>query len=282
MHALIAELQRADGFPPRSVLVIDEAGMASTRITAAIFTHAQRSDAKIIAVGDPGQLASVHAGGWLAALARRHPGPELREVIRQHDPAERAALEALHDSHSDAYLEHKHDSITVHKDQDTALDALVKQWDTARGQHGLAGSVMIARDNQTRAQLNRAARERLKADGTLPAGGVRVAGTEYAPGDRIIARRNHRGADIDNGTMATVETVDGRTHRMRIITAVGQQRELDLGYVARHVEHAYALTAHSIQGATLTWAGVIGRPADFTREWATPHSPAPANKPRCT
>ena len=54
---------------------------------------------KVIAVGDPGQLGSVQAGGWLAALTRAQPGPTLREVIRQHDPVERRALEALHDGH---------------------------------------------------------------------------------------------------------------------------------------------------------------------------------------
>jgi ATP-dependent exoDNAse (exonuclease V) alpha subunit len=127
---------------------------------------------------------------------------------------------------------------------------------------------MIARDNETRARLNHAARQRLKRDGALPEDGVRVAHTEYAPGDRIIARRNHPGADVDNGTVGTVLAVDARNHRMRITTATGQPRELDLAYVARHIEHAYALTAHSTQGATVTWAGVIGRPGDFTREWA--------------
>jgi conjugative relaxase-like TrwC/TraI family protein len=268
MHALISELDRAGGFAQRTVLVIDEAGMASTRIAAAIFAHAEQADTKIIAVGDPGQLASVHAGGWLAGLAGRHPGPQLREVIRQRDPAERAALEALHDGHPDAYLEHQRDSIAVHHHETDALDALVNQWAAARRRHGPQGTVMIARDNETRAQLNHTARERLKRDGVLCENGVRVGHTEYTPGDRIIARRNHPGADIDNGTLGTVLAVDARTHRMRITTTTGQQRELDLSYVARHVEHGYALTAHSTQGATVTWAGVIGRPGDFTREWA--------------
>jgi hypothetical protein len=38
--------------------------------------------------------------------------------------------------------------------------------------------------------------------------------------------------------------------------------------VAEHVQHAYALTAHTIQGGTVEWAGIVGRPADFTRNWA--------------
>jgi ATP-dependent exoDNAse (exonuclease V) alpha subunit len=38
--------------------------------------------------------------------------------------------------------------------------------------------------------------------------------------------------------------------------------------VAEHVQHAYALTAHTIQGGTVEWAGVVGRPDDFTRNWS--------------
>jgi hypothetical protein len=38
--------------------------------------------------------------------------------------------------------------------------------------------------------------------------------------------------------------------------------------VAEHLQHAYALTAHTIQGATVEWAGVVGRPEDFTRNWS--------------
>ena len=38
--------------------------------------------------------------------------------------------------------------------------------------------------------------------------------------------------------------------------------------MAEHLQHAYALTAHTIQGATVEWAGVVGRPEDFTRNWS--------------
>ena len=46
-------------------------GTAPTRASAALFTLAERAGAKVIAVGDPGQLTSVEAGGWLAAIADR-------------------------------------------------------------------------------------------------------------------------------------------------------------------------------------------------------------------
>ena len=268
MHRLVAELDRAGSFEPGTVLVIDEAGMAPTRISAALLAQAERTGAKVIAVGDPGQLASVQAGGWLAALSRRQPGPELRDVIRQRDPSERNALKALHDGQPDAYIAHKHDAISVHAAENEAVDAIADEWDAARREHGHTKAVMIARDNHTRELLNQAARCRLKRDGTLPIGGVVVGRREYARGDRVIARRNDRARDVDNGTLGTVIDIDGRSHRMLVQTDSGQRRDLDLVYIVQHVEHAYALTGHGAQGATVTWAGVIGRPEEFTREWA--------------
>lgn len=63
---------------------------------------------------------------------------------------------------------------------------------------------MIARDNTTREQLNTTARARLRADGLLADAGVRIGGREWTVGDRVIARRNDRRLDIDNGTTATI------------------------------------------------------------------------------
>ncbi|MGH2869435.1 MAG: MobF family relaxase, partial [Solirubrobacteraceae bacterium] len=86
MHALLARLGQDGGFTARTVVMLDEAGMAPTRQTAELFAYAERAGAKLIAVGDPGQLRSVQAGGWLGAIARRQPTPMLREVMRQRDP----------------------------------------------------------------------------------------------------------------------------------------------------------------------------------------------------
>jgi ATP-dependent exoDNAse (exonuclease V) alpha subunit len=266
MHALAGELERTTGFPPRTVLVLDEAGMAPTRLTAALFAHAEKAGAKAIAVGDPGQLGSVEAGGWLAAISRRQPGPALREVVRQRDHQERAALEALHDGDPSHYLAHKRDAITVHGTEAAALQTLVEQWHRARLEHGPGKAVMIARDNRTRELLNQAARERLRSTGALPPRETPIGRRGYAPGDRVITRRNDRRLDVDNGTISTV--VEADVYGMRLRTDSGERRWLGRDYVAEHVEHAYAVTAHGAQGATFTWAGVIGRPEEFTREWA--------------
>jgi conjugative relaxase-like TrwC/TraI family protein len=271
LHGLVAELDRSGGFMRGTIVLFDEAGMAPTRHTAMLLAHAERAGAKVIAAGDPGQLPSVQAGGWFAALAREHGGVELREVIRQRDPEERTALEALHDGDPEAYLAFKQQqgAVRVHAGEREALATLVREWDRARTEHGLAGAVMIARDNATRALLNHEARAVLKRDGVLGPDGVQVAGREFCVGERVIARRNDRHRDIDNGTCATVTAVNALTGALTVETDSGAgRRVLDAAYVAAHLEHAYALTGHGAQGATVEWAAVIGRPAEFTAEWA--------------
>jgi ATP-dependent exoDNAse (exonuclease V) alpha subunit len=125
---------------------------------------------------------------------------------------------------------------------------------------------MIARDNHTRDRLNQAARARLRRDGQLDPSRIVVGNLEFAQGDRVIARRNDRHLDVDNGTLGTVIAADAR--RVRIRTDSGQTRDLDLTYAAAHLEHAYALTGHGAQSGTVSCAGVAGRPEEFTREWA--------------
>lgn len=268
LHALADQLDRRCGFGRGRVLLLDEAGMAATRISARVFAHAERAGVKVVAVGDAGQLSSVEAGGWFAALTRIRPGPSLREVIRQRDPAERAALAALHDGEPERYLDHKANAITLHATDRDALEAATDQWAELRAEHGPTAVVMIARDNTTREQLNTTARTRLLADGLLADAGVRIGGRDWAVGDRVIARRNDRRIDLDNGTTATITDLAADGGGVVVRTDAGQERVLDRAYVSKHLEHAYAITGHSSQGATVEAAIVVGRPEEFTREWA--------------
>jgi hypothetical protein len=87
-------------------------------------------------------------------------------------------------------------------------------------------------------------------------------------GDRVIARRNERAFDVDNGTRGTVRAVDPDTQAITIDTDAAQVRQLPADYVAEHLEHAYALTGHGSQGLTVERAVVVGGPEDFTNEWA--------------
>lgn len=265
---LLLDLDRtSEQLPSGCVLILDEAGMAPTRLSARLLEAAEQAGAKVIAIGDPGQLASVQAGGWLAALGRQLGVVSLREVMRQRDPTERRALAHLHDHMPLEYLQwaDRAGHIEVFSEPAHASERALAEWAARIADTGISQTVMIARENETRDQLNRDAREHQLQTGKL--GEQRTYGTiDIAVGDRVICRRNDKEVDVDNGTRGTVcsTAADGIT----IIADGGGSRVLPAAYVAAHVEHAYALTGHGMQGGTVEQAIVLATPRDLTAGWS--------------
>jgi hypothetical protein len=94
------------------------------------------------------------------------------------------------------------------------------------------------------------------------------AGQRIGAGDRIATRRNDQALDVANRDTWTVLAIarDGGVEvAPAVVTPAGgsvtpgsaQQRVLPADYVARHVELAYASTAHGVQGDTVTTAHVV-------------------------
>jgi hypothetical protein len=247
--------------------VFDEAGMASTRMSEELLANAAKVRAKVVAIGDPGQLASVQAGCWLRAVSERLGAIRLTEVMRQRDPAERLALAGLHDGDPSRWLEWATAAgrVEIIADKSGVLAQAIAEWAAGVGEHGLVQSVMISRDNETRRALNDLARSERRELGAL---GEEIAyGTvRVAVGDRVICRNNERDLDVDNGTRGTVRHV--RPGGIVIETDAHTIRDLPAGYVAEHVEHAYALTGHGMQGGTVEHAVVVASAQDLTRGWS--------------
>ncbi|MGI8559677.1 MAG: MobF family relaxase [Solirubrobacteraceae bacterium] len=265
-RALIDIEQLEAGLREGAVIVLDEAGMAPTRLTARLLEHAARAGAKVIAIGDSGQLPSVLAGGWLRAVGDRIGALELTEVMRQRDPGERRALGALHDGLPNLYVDWATatDRIDV-VPGDRIAEHAVGEWIEAAAKQLPGQAVMIARDNETRARLNELARAH--RDDADELGTERTyGGTPVAVGDRVICRDNDARVGVDNGTRGTVRHVDGR--RVVLETDGGAARELPASYVADHVEHAYCLTGHGMQGGTVERAFVVASPEDLTAGWS--------------
>jgi hypothetical protein len=259
--------QVGDALPAGCVVVFDEAGMAATRITARLLEHAERVGAKVIAIGDPGQLASVQAGGWLRAVGERQGCLRLTEVMRQRDPGERRALAALHERVPGRYLDwaQQERRIDTFDNAATARERAVAEWADAVAVLGVQQAVMIARENDARAALNQAARDLRREQGLL-GHECSYGSRTLAVGDRVICRRNDALLDVDNGSRGTVRHLD--LDRVVLETDNRLVRELPAAYVAEHVEHAYALTGHGMQGATVEAAIVLATPRDLTAGWS--------------
>jgi ATP-dependent exoDNAse (exonuclease V) alpha subunit len=79
------------GIGPRTVVVIDEAGMVDTPMLDRIIAACCVRGARIRLVGDDQQLAAIGAGGVLRDIAATHGAVRLEEVVRFVDPVEATA-----------------------------------------------------------------------------------------------------------------------------------------------------------------------------------------------
>lgn len=106
--------------------------------------------------------------------------------------------------------------------------------------------------------LNRRARQHLRAAGVLGAGTITVAGRELAVGDDIVCLRNDRRVDIRNGTTGTITALNPDSGAVTVAVDDGA-RVLPAHYLdAGHVAHGYATTVHEAQGATVDRAFLLG------------------------
>lgn len=266
MHRLLLDAGCEDGLPRGCVVVVDEAGMAETRVLAPLLELVDQVEGKAILVGDPQQLPPVGAGGLFPALCERLGAISLAENRRQRDLWERRALERLRDGEPESYLAHAARRGRLHVDDDAtvAKQRLLEDW-WQFAKHDLAGTVMLAYRHADVRELNHAARTLLTRAAQLGPDALEAGGREFRVGDRVVCRRNDERLGVRNGTRATVVALTGDELTLR--TDSGALRCLDERYAAEHLEHGYALTGHAAQGSTVERAFVLLHDQGALQEW---------------
>jgi hypothetical protein len=260
------------GLPDGVVVVVDEASMVGTRQLATLSDHVNKAGGKLILIGDPHQMPEIEAGGLFHTLVDRLPAVELHRNVRQEQPWERTALEELRNgSVADAVVSYrKHRRLVIGRSTDETLVRAVDDWyQHVTTAEDLAGSLLLARNNETVKQLNALARGHLANAGHISGPTLEADGREYQRGDRVICLKNDPRLGVLNGDLATAIHVDPKTGTLTIRLDRDPEprslpdRYLDEGYV----DHGYALTGHKAQGITVdrTFA-VLG--GGTSREWA--------------
>ena len=255
--------------PERCLLVVDEAGMAETRILGPLLERVEQAKGKALLVGDPHQLPAVGAGGLFAGIVERHGAIELAENRRQHDPEERRALEAVRNGFGRDYLAFAEGCgrlVSSETSLATRTRLLADWWAAARDD--LPGNIMISLRRRDVAELNALARALMESHGWLGVERLLLSTGEFAPGDRVVCLRNSDAVGVRNGTRGTVEAIDADRRALTLLTDRGERAELGRAYLeAGHVRHGYALTGHSAQGVTVERAFVLGTGGQRLQEW---------------
>jgi len=258
----------------QTLLIVDEAGMASTGDLAAVTRFALQRGASIRLIGDDRQLASVAAGGVLRDIKTAVGAVTLTELIRFRDPAEGAASLAIRCGDTAAigfYL----DQDRVHVgDLATVTNHAYTAW-TADRDAGL-DTIMLAPTRDLVTGLNVRARDdrlvKLLQDGVdLGRQVALVDGSAASKGDLVITRYNNRQLRVSptdwvkNGDRWSVSAVHDDGSLGVVHTHTGRRITLPRDYVAAHVQLGYATTVHGAQGVTADTCHTVST-GDETRQ----------------
>ncbi|MFC8314124.1 MobF family relaxase [Gordonia sp. NPDC057258] len=253
---------------PDTLVVVDEAGMASTADLDEVIRCVAARGGSVRLVGDDQQLASISAGGVLRDVAHETGALTLSQVVRFSAAAEGAASLALRDG-DPAALGFYADHGRIHVESDAvATDDAYLAWlgDRAAGRD----TVMLAATRDTVNALNERARaDRLAGiDPRLRGPELRLSdGLAASVGDIISTRSNRR----DLRLSATDWVRNGDRWRVTHIGADGtltaahldlnRHVQLPADYVAENTTLGYASTIHAAQGLTADTCHVIGSDA---------------------
>jgi conjugative relaxase-like TrwC/TraI family protein len=277
LHKLVYEhSKRAEGrgpadaewdLPPRSVVIIDEAGMVDTRLLHQYVRIARAKQWRTVLVGDHRQLDAVDAGGMFAELVH-DPGVAVVELDTlhrfEHDWEADASLALRNGDATAVDTYDRHGSINGHHDQAAAIRAV--------GDEAFEGIIdgrdvlVMAPTNAMVDALNTTLTDRLVDSGWFdPAEQIEIGGCVFHPGQPVVTRANNRALTYGPNREDWVRngdrwTVNAGTRDELYLTSVenGHRRALPSGFVAAgNVTVDYASTINRAQGATVDEAHLI-------------------------
>ena len=242
----------------KDIVVIDEAGMVGSRQMAKVMDEATRTNAKVVLVGDPEQLQAIEAGASFRAVAERVGYVEMTEIRRQQLPWQQEATKQLALGHTgdalSAYASHDH--VHAFNTKEAAKAAIIEQWQETRSNEPDKSQIILAYTRDDVRGLNERAREVRQSNGELgqdyrveTAKGER----DFAQGDRIYFLRNEKNLGVKNGTLGTIEKIDGKHLSVRLDKTPNEPVKEVCFHVSDYndIDHGYAATVHKSQGVTV-------------------------------
>lgn len=248
------------------VYFVDEAGMVDNNSMSEFFkmADAQRAagaEIKIVLVGDDRQLPPVGTGNFFGDAIQRGAiqTAELTDIRRQAEAPEllQAVKESVSGSPSKS-LEILASGGAIHeiKTPKGRTSAIVKEY-MSMSDAERAETLIISAKNVDRQRINDAIRKELVKAGKIEEGktyavetrkGALPQSKNFAAGDKIVFLKNDIKAGVRNGTQGTIEKIRGDNFRVNI--GEGKTVSIDIKQYNR-IDHAYAVTTHRSQGATV-------------------------------
>ncbi len=253
---------------PRTVVVIDEAGMVGSKQMAEVMQKVEQSRAKLILVGDERQLQPIAAGGILHAIDQKVAkiAPEYSTVVeniwRQREEwMQKTVTLAAQGKTGEALEALDHNKkIDFYRNSSEARTALVGEF-IEQNKNDFSKGIILTNIKHDADKINMEIREKLKEMGVVDSmnpvicdNGTKEIG--LAQGDRIMLTRNDYKLDVRNGQRATVESADP-FGIIDVRLDGGEHRRINVA-AYNHIDYGWATTTHKAQGATVERAFVYG------------------------
>lgn len=247
---------REHALGPKSVVVIDEAGMADTRQMAKLLGHIDRAGAKAVFIGDEKQLQAVTQGGGFKFLSEVIQGKRLTEIFRQKNPGDKNAVADMARGKVKNALKYyaSEGRLEVLDERPLAKESLIDSW-SVEGISRPNDHLILTGMNADVDDLNRRAQELRLQQGYLSEKSIKVGDNQLREGDRIVFTRNEKSLGVTNGDFGTVRRFNTVLGTVTVeLDGPGSPEQRSRTFKPskyRDIKLSYAVTTHKAQGMTV-------------------------------
>lgn len=253
-----------------TMLLVDEAGMSSTRELSEIVDLARQRGAVVRLLGDPRQVDAVESGGILRTIAEKWHCPELQTVVRFRDPEEAGASLLLRERDKKATEFYRaHERLHL-GDTEMMQNEAVAKWahDIKEGKD----SLLLSDTNDSVRELNKQAqlfKQSLGALATQKESLTTHSGETLYVGDVVMTTLNKKVGtspeeSVRNRNLWTVRSIEDGKLIVESHDQPGRMVTLPRAYSNRNVVLGYALTVDKAQGMTTDTSYAVLNPDTVT------------------
>lgn len=265
-------------FDRNTLLIVDEAGLLSSRDMHSLLGAVERSGAKLLLVGDRNQLQAIGAGPGLSLVARAVEQARVSTIVRQQEAWSREAIIAFGIGDSERALAAfaERGLLFESNNSQATVRTVVDHWQQTQRLNPHSTQLIIAKTNAETTAISREVRSRLQAMGVVHGTCITILAAtpsghateiSLAAGDQIRFLARHDALGVINGTTGTVVQVEERKapheNSQRIVADVdGRRIEFDPNDFADEkgrvrLGWAYTSTVYGSQGITVDHAVVL-------------------------
>ena len=286
-----SDVQKTEG---RTVIIMDEAGMADSRLMEQAIKAADTLGVKLVLSGDVNQFQSVGAGKAFDMMQRKGMKTAyITGIRRQKDEQVREALKSFAngDVKKLQNLLEQRGWIHERESSDKVIEGVQEKYkELLEKANGDPSKVMVlAQTNKMVDTLNENIRKYLKEQGKIDENGTQInvvkdrsntykgkdvkdgkvvgektvtigekreTTKEFASGDRIVFLKNDKQIDVQNGLQGTIEKINPEEKTITVKT--DNEQKVTFNYEKyNQFDYSYAITEHKSQGATVEHAVVV-------------------------